>query len=161
MAYAKKEPLPLLEIWKQRREIRERQRVKQEICFSLDNYILPFIEGIADSFGEPLIPGIKRLITENKNPFRPREDWNRTQETQTAIGNFVKNPVTSRLWFIAKPILKKKIDPFLNETDWVINTILKDEYPDIYSVITETEGGVEWFKTFIQDLATTLKPIAK
>lgn len=161
MASAKKEPLPLLEIWKQRREIRERQRVKQEVCFSLDNYILPFIEGIANNFNEPLIPGIKRLITENKNPFRPREDWDRTQETKEALNIFITNPAVSRLWFIIKPILRKKIDPFINEIDWVINTILKEEYPDIYSVLVETEGGIRWFKTFIQDLATALKPIAK
>lgn len=158
---AKKEPLPLLEMWKQRREIRERQRVKQEVCFSLDNYILPFIEGIANNFNEPLILGIKRLITENKNPFRPREDWDRTQETKEALNIFITNPAVNRLWFIIKPILRKKIDPFINEIDWVINTILKEEYPDIYSVLVETEGGIRWFKTFIQDLATALKPIAK
>lgn len=161
MASAKKEPLPLLELWKQRREIRERQRAKQEVCFSLDNYILPFIEGIANNFNEPLILGIKRLITENKNPFRPREDWNRTQETKEALNIFITNPAVNRLWFIIKPILRKKIDPFINEIDWVINTILKEEYPDIYSVLVETEGGIKWFKTFIQDLATALKPIAK
>lgn len=158
---AKPEPPSILEIWKQRRELREKKRAKDEICHSLDNYILPFLEGVANSFNEPLLPGIKRLITEDKNPFRPRQDWNRTQETQTAIGNFVKHPLTSRLWFIAKPILRKKVDLFNSQIDWVINEILKDEYPDIHQVITETEGGVEWFKTFISDLATALKPLTK
>lgn len=152
---------PLLEVWKQRREIRERQKTSKEICHWMDNYVLPFLEGIAKNFNEPLIPGVKRLILEKKNPFRPTKDWNRTKETQIVIGTFLKNPVTATLWRIAKPLFKGRIDHILNESDWVINTVLQEEYPDFYSVIVETEGGVEWFKTFLQDLTQTLKPLAK
>ena len=153
--------LPLIEIWKQRREVRERQKMTKEICLWMDNYILPFLEGVAKNYDEPLIPGVERLIRENKNPFRPRTDWDRSQETRDTIGAFITHPVTSALWRIAKPYLRGRMDKILDETDWVINTVLQEEYPDVYDAIMQTDGGVEWFKALLTDLAQTLRPIAK
>lgn len=127
----------------------------------MDNYILPFLEGVATNYNEPLILGVGRLIREKKNPFRPKLDWNRTQDTQATINTFTTNPITRALWQFTKPYLKGRIDKIFEETDWIINTVLQEEYPDVYSVIVESEGGVEWFKAFLQDLAQTLRPMAK
>jgi len=117
----------------------------------------PYLEGISASFNEPLLAGINRLIKEKKNPFRPKEDWNRTQETKIALAGFFKNPQAKVLYFMAKPYIRKKVEWIHEQAQWIRDTILKTEYPEFYDVIMNTEGGKEWLDQLITDLASTIK----
>lgn len=140
-----------------KREAKLRQRAKEDICFWMDNAIFPFLEGVSDSFNEPLISGIRRLIQEKKNPFRPKEDWDRTKEANTALTTFLSLPQTQVLQALVKPYLKAKSEWLQKEAAWVREDVLKEEYPDIYNAIMATEGGQEWLDQLINDFMKTLR----
>lgn len=143
------------------REDRLRERAKQDVCFWMDNAIFPFLDGIAEGYNEPLLVGIQRLIKEKKNPFRPKEDWNRTRETSTVITSFLANPQTRILQILAKPYLKSKMEWINKEAEWIREAILKEEYPDVYEAIIETEGGKEWLDELITDFIKTLRKLTR
>lgn len=143
------------------RQARLRERAKEDICFWMDNAIFPFLEGIAEGFNEPLIIGIQRLIREKKNPFRPREDWNRTRETEIALKSFLLNPRTRVLQVLVKPYIKAKMDWINKEAKWIREEVLKEEYPGFYEVIMETEGGKEWLDELITDFVKTLRKMTR
>lgn len=142
---------------KEKRETRFRDRAREDICFWMDNAIFPFLEGIAESFNEPLIDGIQRLIKEGKNPFRPKEDWNRTRETEHALRSFLSLPQTKVLQVLAKPYMKAKMTWIHQEAEWIREEILKEAYPYVYQAIMQTEGGKEWLDELIGDLTKTLR----
>jgi len=146
---------------KKKRETKLRERAREQVCYWMDTVVVPFLEGIADSFNEPLLEGVKRLIREKKNPFRPKKDWNRTQETQFVLNSFLNSPQTKMLQILAKPFLKAKLDWVHKEASWVREEILKEEYPQLYEAIMETEGGQEWLDQLITDLMKKLRPLAR
>ena len=149
------------ENFEKKKEARLRARAKEDICFWMDNAVFPFLEGIAESFHEPLIDGIKRLIREKKNPFRPKKDWNRTRETQIALTGFLAQPQTKMLQILAKPFLKYKMEWIHREAEWIREEIVKEEYPDFYGAIMETEGGKEWLDDLITDLTKYIKRLLR
>jgi len=140
-----------------KRAAKTRQRAKEDICFWMDNAIFPFLEGVAEGFNEPLLDGIRRLIRENKNPFRPRENWDRTKETNFVLSGFLSQPQTQLLQAMAKPFLKMKSEWLLKEASWIREEILKEEYPDFYGAIMSTTGGQEWLDTLITDVTKMLR----
>lgn len=143
---------------KERRENAKRKRAREDICFWMDNAIFPFLEGVAGSFNEPLIDGIRRLIKEKKNPFRPRKNgWDRTRETDIALKTFLMTPQTKVLQVLAKPFIRQKLSWINKEAEWVRETILKEEYPDVYDAIMKTEGGEKWLDELITDLMKYLR----
>lgn len=147
---------------KEQRETRFKEKAKQDICFWMDNGIFPFLEGIAESFDEPLIDGIKRLIREGKNPFRPKKDgWNRTHETREALTGFLMQPQTRVLQTLAKPYIKARMEWIHKEAKWIREEILKEEYPGIYEAIMKTKGGKEWLDTLITDFVKTIKKMTR
>lgn len=144
-----------------KREARLRERAREDICFWMDNAIFPFLEGISDGFNEPLIPGIQRLIMEGKNPFRPKEGWNRTIDTEFALTTFLTQPQNQVLGTLMKPYIKAKMEWINQQAEWIREQILKDEYPAVYKAIMETEGGKEWLDELITDLTTTLRKLTR
>lgn len=146
----------------QKKEARLRERARQDVCFWMDNAIFPFLEGIAETFNEPLIDGIRRLIREKKNPFRRKEDgWNRTREANIVLQSFLVQPQTRVLQILAKPYLKKQMDWIHQEAEWIREQILKEEYPGIYEAIMQTEGGQQWLDELIEDFIRILRQLAK
>lgn len=144
-----------------RREAKQRQRAKEQLCYYLDCLIFPILEVVAESFNEPLATGIARLIKEGKNPFRPKDEWNRTKDTETLLNNFLVMPQSKALLTLAKPLLRHNMEWVNQETTWILETVLKEEYPHIYTIIVNTEGGKEWFIDFITDFIKVLKKIAR
>jgi len=151
----------LQENLEKQRQTRLRERAREDICFWMDNAIFPFLEGVAEGFNEPLIVGIKRLIREKKNPFRPKEAWNRTQETEIALKSFLLNPQTRVLQILAKPYIKARMEWINEQAEWIREEIVKEEYPSLYDVIMETEGGKEWLDELINDLIKTLRKLTR
>lgn len=144
------------------RETRLKARAKEDICFWMDNAIFPFLEGIAESFNEPLIPGIQRLIREKKNPFRAKEDgWNRTRETEIVLRSFLVQPQTRVLQVLARPYIKARMEWIHEKAEWIREEIVKEEYPGFYTAIMETEGGKEWLDELITDFVTTLRKLSR
>jgi len=146
---------------KKRKEARKRARAKQDICFWMDNAVFPFLDGIAESFHEPLIDGVKRLIKEKKNPFRPKKGWDRTRETEIALQGFLSQPQTKMLQILAKPFLKHKMEWIHRESEWIREEILKEEYADFYETIMETKGGKQWLDDLITDLTKYIKRLVR
>lgn len=144
-----------------RREARLREKAREQVCYWVDNVIFPFLQGIAESFDEPLLDGVKRLIREGKNPFRPTKHWNRTRETEVVLKSFLNQPQTKMLQVLAKPFLKAKLDWIHKEASWIREEILKEEYPQLYETIMEAKGGKEWLDQLITDLTKKLRPLAR
>lgn len=133
----------------ERREKRKREQERKDVMLWLENIIFPFLEEIAAGFNEPLVDGIKRLIREKKNPFQPTKTWNRTQETYSYLDAFFNTPQIRVLFPILKPYLKYNMQWIFKEASWIREEVLKEEYPDIYTAIMETEGGKEWMDGLI------------
>jgi len=146
---------------KKKREIRLRKKAHEQVCYWMDTVVLPFLQGIAESFNEPLLEGVKRLIREKKNPFRPKQDWNRTKETEFVLTKFLGSPQTKLLQIVAKPFLKAKLDWINKEASWVREEVLKEEYPQLYDAIMETDGGQEWLDNLLTDLTKRLRGITR
>ena len=142
---------------KRRKEVKRVQKATKDIRFWMDNFVFPYLEGISDSYNEPLLSGIRRLIREKKNPFRPKNGWDRTRESRTALTGLFRNPQAKVLLHIARPFIKNKIEWIQEQSDWVRETIIKKEYPEFYQAIMSIDGGKEWFNTIITDLVNTLK----
>ena len=142
---------------KRRKEVKRVQKATKDIRFWMDNFVFPYLEGLSDSYNEPLLSGIRRLISEKKNPFRPSEGWDRTRESKTALTGLFRNPQAKVLLHVARPFIKNKIEWIQEQSDWVRETIIKKEYPEFYTTIVNIEGGKEWFNTIITDLVNTLK----
>lgn len=130
-------------------EERKKARARDDICMWMDNAIIPFLEGIAESFHEPLIEGVKRLIKDGVNPITARR-----QEAELAMRQFFNTPTTRVLKSIARPFIRAKTDLILKETQWIREDVLKEEYPFLYEAIMNEKGGKEWLdnlvKSFIQ-----------
>lgn len=147
---------------KKKREAKEREEAREDICFWMDNAIFPYLEGLASNgYNEDLLSGIKRLIKEEKNPFRAKDGWNRTQETQTALNRFLALPQTRVLQILAKPYIKAKMQWIHKEAEWIREAILKEEYPDFYEAIMETEGGKQWLDNLITDFFKMIKRLLR
>lgn len=142
---------------KQQREKKKRDKSRKDICLCMDTYILPFLEGVANTFNEPLTEGVKRLIKEGKNPFKPKKGWNRTKDTEYILKRFMDSPTTKILQTMAKPYIRYKMEWIHEEAEWIREQILKDEYPDLYEAIMETEGGKEWLDDLINSFISTIK----
>jgi len=140
-----------------KREQREKERAKRDICFWMDNAVLPFLEEIAACFNEPLLDGIRRLIKEQKNPFQPKKDWNRTRETKSFLTGFINLPQNKLLLALAKPFIRYNMQWIHKEAEWIREEILKQEYPDFYMAIMETEGGQQWLDQLINGLIKTIR----
>jgi len=152
----------LEEEFKQKREDKRRERSQKKICLYMDNLIIPYLEGIAQGgFNEPLTVGIRRLIKEDKNPFRPQEGWNRTKETHNALDRFLQFPQVKMLKLIAKPFLKHELQVIHEDASWIRENVLKQEYPDIYVAVMETEGGPKWLDQLIDDFLKTIKHLVR
>lgn len=144
---------------KERRELKKKQRSKEQISFFMNNLIIPYLEGIANGFNEPLLAGVQRLIREAKNPFRPKEDWDRTRETSLSIDRFLKSsdPRILLIKNLAKPFVRAKFETINEEASWIREQILKEDYPALYAAIMEREGGQEWLDQLIEDLFRSIK----
>jgi len=132
----------------------QRDQSREEIRFWMDNAIIPFLEGVAEEFDEPLLNGIERLIKEHKNPLATRK-----AEAETALRNFFSAPQTKVLYTIARPYVRVKTDFILKEAEWIREAIMKEEYPDLYDVITKTQGGVEWLDDLIKAFVQIIRKI--
>ena len=157
MELLKQSVTQMKETLKNRREQNKRNRSRKDICFWMDNAILPFIKGVARQFNEPLIDGIKRLILEKKNPFKPQKSWDRTRETRYVLKRFLDSPQTKVLQTLAKPFLRNKMTWIYEEADWIREELVKEEYPDLYNVVMETPGGKEWLDDLISSFIQTMK----
>lgn len=145
---------------RKKREIRKRQKDKKDCLLWMENFIFPLLRGLARSFNEPLLVGIKRLIREKKNPFRRKKDgWNRTKETEIVVGTFLGRPEIRMYLYLFKPLIRHKSEWIRREAQWVREEVLKEEFPDFYEVIMETEGGKEWLDELIRDLVNTLRRV--
>jgi len=108
----------------------QEERAKQIARFWLNYALVPYLEGVAERFNEPLEDGVRRLIREGKNPFRPKKGWNRRREAQADIQKFFAYPETSEEFYE-----KWKRDPnWCEKCDtsvWYINRYidLTQEYP--------------------------------
>lgn len=142
---------------KEKREKRKRAREKNDIMVWMENVIFPFLEEIAASFNEPLIPGIQRLIKEKKNPFQPKKDWNRTHETTGYLDAFFNAPHVKALTPLMKPYVRYNMQWIYREAEWIREEILKTEYPDFYNAIMDTEGGKEWLDQLINGFMKTIR----
>lgn len=142
---------------KQKREQKKHEKARNDICLCMDTYILPFLEGISETFNEPLTEGVKRLIKEKKNPFKPKKGWNRTKDTEYVLKRFMNSPTTKVLQVMAKPYIRYKMEWIHEEAEWIREEILKNEYPDLYDAIIETEGGKEWLDDLINSFIRTIK----
>lgn len=132
-------------------------KIKKETKLWMDTVILPLLEGISESYGEPLLAGIKRLISEKKNPFRPKEGWDKTRQANRVLMEILKQPQTKPLQTIAKRFLKVKMNFIYEKASWLREVVFKEEYPEFYNAIMGAEGGEEWLDEFITDLTNTLK----
>lgn len=141
----------------EKRQKKIRERARRDLCFWMDNAILPFLQGVASSYDEPLLDGVKRLIHEGKNPFRPTQDWDRTNEVNYFLTGFFKLPQTKLLQVMAKPIVRAKTSFIAQEIPWIRDEILRESYPDLYEAVMTTEGGREWLDDLLLDLTNTLK----
>lgn len=139
------------------RKTKQRERAYKDICFWMDNAIVPFLEGIAEQYNEPLLDGIKRLIKEDKNPFRQQQDWNRRKETEFALTRFMQSPSTKVLQIMAKPYVRQKMQWIEGEAKWIREEILKEEYPAFYEAIMDTPGGKAWLDNLITDFMKIIK----
>lgn len=147
---------------KKKREAKEREDARENICYWMDNAIFPYLEGLAENgYNEDLISGIKRLIREGKNPFHSKNGWNRTQETQGALQCFLDLPQTKVLQTLAKPYARANMQWIYKEAEWIRETILKEEYPDIYDAIMEVQGGKEWLDNLITDFMKLIKRLLR
>lgn len=152
----------LEEEFKQKRESKKRERSQKKICLYMDNLIIPYLEGIAQGgFNEPLTVGIRRLIMENKNPFRQQEGWDRTKETYNVIDRFLQFPRVKMLKPLVKPFLKRELQDIQEDASWIRENVLKQEYPDIYMAVMETEGGPKWLDQLIDDFLKTIKHLVR
>jgi len=141
----------------EKRQKKIRDKARHDLCFWMDNAILPFLQGVAISYNEPLLAGVKRLIREKKNPFKPRNDWDRTKEVNYFLTGFLNQPQTKLLGVMARPILRLKTSFILQEIPWIREQILRESYPDLYEAVMETEGGQEWLDSLLLDLTNTLR----
>jgi hypothetical protein len=142
---------------KAKREARKRERERKDIMVWMENVIFPFLEEIARGFNEPLIPGIKRLIKEGKNPFQPKQDWTRTRETTSYLDAFFTTPHVKALIPLMRPYIKYNMQWIYREAKWIREEILKTEYPDFYEAIMKTEGGNEWLDELINGFMKTIR----
>ena len=133
------------------------QKATKDIRSWMDNFVFPYLEGLSVHYNEPLLSGIRRLIREKKNPFRPSEGWDRTRDTKVLLSRFFGNPQAKILLHIARPLIKRKVEWIHEQSDWVREQIIAREYPEFYDVIMNTEGGKEWFDTMLTDIVNTLK----
>ena len=140
-----------------RKEEKRIQKATKDIRFWMDNFVFPYLEGLSTSFNEPLLTGIRRLIHEKKNPFRPSEEWDRTRETKIALTSFFGNPQAKVLLHVARPFIKRQVEWIHEQTEWIREKVIAREYPEFYATIINVEGGKEWFDTIITDLVNTLK----
>jgi len=140
-----------------KREVRKRERERKEVMVLAENVIFPFLEEIAAGYNEPLIPGIRRLIKEKKNPFQPQKGWNRTRETTSYLDAFFNAPHIKAFTPLMKPYIKYNMQWIYREAKWIREKILKTEYPDFYNAIMETEGGKEWLDELINGFMKTIR----
>lgn len=138
-----------------RREKLQEQRVKEQTAFWIGKTVIPYLEGMAERYDEPLEDGIKRLINESKNPLK-----NHRNDALTNLRNFFSTPETRILGTLAQRLVAKQPDENINKwSEWMLENVIAEYYINIYEAIMETEGGKEWFTGFVSDLAKMFKRI--
>jgi len=139
----------LRQLREERAKAEAKARSREEVCFWMDNAIIPYLTGIADSFNEDLITGVRRLIKEGKNPIVTRR-----AEAELAIKSFFSTPQTRVLYGVARPYIQAKTEEILEGAEWIREEVLKEEYPLLYEAVAEEEGGKQWLdnliKSFVQ-----------
>lgn len=139
-----------------RRSKIQEQRAKEQTAFWIGKTVIPYLEGVAERYNEPLEDGVKRLINENKNPLK-----NHRSDSLTDLRNFFSMPETRILGTLVQRLVAKQSDENIRKWgEWTLENVIKEYYLDIYEAIMETEGGKEWFIEFVSDLVKMFKRIA-
>jgi len=121
----------------------------------MDGYIVPYLEGLAERFGEGLEAGIKRIIKKQSYRYPTRY---RRQEMEDELRALI--PYSRVLIRAATPFIRKRLVVVEENFDFIME-ILEEEYPDIYYPIIETEGGREWMEITVKDALEALRRILK
>ena len=142
----------------ERRRQFEEKRAKEQAAFWLGKTVIPYLEGVAERFGEPLEDGVRRLIREQKNPFRVKGEWNRRAEAKANMQRFFSTPQTCVLLTMAGRFLSKYNPETIRErAEWVLDNVMKEYYPFLYDAVVTESGGKEWFISLVEDLVKTVK----
>ena len=142
---------------KRRRQFEEK-RAKEQAAFWLGKTVIPYLEGVAERFGEPLEDGVRRLIREQKNPFRVKGEWDRRAEAKADMQRFFSMPQTRVLLTMAGRFLSKYNPETMREkAEWVFDNVMKEHYPFLYDAVAAEPRGKEWFINLVEDLAKTVR----
>ena len=140
------------------REAAKREARKREIVIYLDNFFIPYLEGIAERYGETLEDGVRRLIRKKtyKYPVRYRRN-----EAVMDLRKFLAQPQIQVVLTKAAPFIRWKMNQISQGLDFVLDQVLSEEYPYLYDAIASEEGGREWFKTTVQDMIKLLRHLMR
>ena len=137
---------------------RKKAARKQEITMYLDYLIIPYLEGVAERFSEPLEDGIKRLIHKKSYRFPTRY---RRNEAETDLHRFFSTPQGKVLFSIAGPAIRWKAQELAAGADLILDEVLIEDYPSIYEAVAETEGGREWFHNMLNDMVHMIRRLVR
>ncbi len=129
--------------------------IRQQAAVWWNNFILPYLEGVAERYNEPLEDGVARLIREKKNPLRYRR-----KEAEANMHRFFSLEYTRPLLHLIRPVLRWPPEQVRQAAEIMLDQVIRIERPGLYEAIVNTEGGKQWFLTIVTEMYNMLKEMA-
>jgi len=141
------------------REAARREAFKREVAVYLDNFIIPYLEGIAERYGDPTLEdGVRRLIRKKSRRYPLRY---RREEAVADMRRWLSQPQISVLLARVNPLINWKLSQISESLDFILDEVIAERYPYLHEAIVGEKGGREWFKTVVGDMIKLLRHLVR